>query len=125
MHDVAEAIVGDITPHDGVSKEEKRIMEETAMKKIADELDSVELAKEAFDLWLEYELGVTEESKIAKQLDKLEMIIQANEYEIANPGIQLNSFFDYCVDIFTHPEVKAWADKLYEDRSKRLADANT
>ena len=28
VHDLAEAIVGDITPHDGVSKEEKRKLEE-------------------------------------------------------------------------------------------------
>ena len=28
VHDLAEAIVGDITPHDGVSKEEKRRLEE-------------------------------------------------------------------------------------------------
>jgi putative hydrolase of HD superfamily len=28
MHDVAEATVGDITPHDNVSKEEKRRLEE-------------------------------------------------------------------------------------------------
>lgn len=28
MHDLAESVVGDITPHDGVSKEEKRVLEE-------------------------------------------------------------------------------------------------
>ena len=28
VHDLAEAIVGDITPYDGVSKEEKKILEE-------------------------------------------------------------------------------------------------
>jgi putative hydrolase of HD superfamily len=28
VHDLAEAIVGDITPYDGVSKEEKRRLEE-------------------------------------------------------------------------------------------------
>lgn len=28
VHDVAEAVVGDITPYDGVSKEEKRRLEE-------------------------------------------------------------------------------------------------
>eukprot|EP00983_Pelagomonas_calceolata_P125727 1161231-Pelagomonas_calceolata.AAC.6 len=34
VHDVAEAIVGDITPHCKVSKEEKKRMEEEAIKKI-------------------------------------------------------------------------------------------
>ena len=28
VHDIAESIVGDITPYDGVTKEEKRILEE-------------------------------------------------------------------------------------------------
>lgn len=28
VHDLAEAVVGDITPYDGVSKEEKRVLEE-------------------------------------------------------------------------------------------------
>lgn len=28
VHDLAEAVVGDITPYDGVSKEEKRALEE-------------------------------------------------------------------------------------------------
>ena len=28
MHDLAEAVVGDITPYQGVSKEEKRALEE-------------------------------------------------------------------------------------------------
>jgi putative hydrolases of HD superfamily len=28
VHDLAEAVVGDITPFDGVSKEDKRVLEE-------------------------------------------------------------------------------------------------
>jgi hypothetical protein len=30
VHDLAESIVGDITPHCGVSKEEKRVLEEVS-----------------------------------------------------------------------------------------------
>jgi len=41
----------------------------------------VYLGKEIFDLWCEYEDGVTAEGKVVKQLDKLEMILQASEYE--------------------------------------------
>ncbi len=32
VHDLAEAVVGDITPFAGVSKEEKRILEEVRCK---------------------------------------------------------------------------------------------
>lgn len=35
MHDLAECIVGDITPFCGVSEEEKHRREDVAMKKIA------------------------------------------------------------------------------------------
>ena len=38
IHDLAEAIVGDITPHDPVTKEEKRRMESDAMRKMRDML---------------------------------------------------------------------------------------
>ena len=31
VHDLAESVVGDITPYDGVSKEQKRILEEVDM----------------------------------------------------------------------------------------------
>ena len=38
VHDLAECIVGDITPHCGVSKEDKHRMEDEAMEKICNNL---------------------------------------------------------------------------------------
>ena len=38
VHDLPESIVGDITPYDGVSKEEKKKMESKAMREIAPNL---------------------------------------------------------------------------------------
>ena len=37
--------------------------------------------EEIYSLWVEYEQGITAEAIVAKQLDKLEMIVQADEYE--------------------------------------------
>lgn len=37
--------------------------------------------KEVYDLWLEYDDGITEHAKIMKQIDKFEMVVQAMEYE--------------------------------------------
>ena len=34
VHDLAEALVGDITPHDAISKEEKNKLEANAMSQI-------------------------------------------------------------------------------------------
>lgn len=38
VHDLAEAVVGDITPYDGVSKEVKRRREEETMRDIRDNI---------------------------------------------------------------------------------------
>lgn len=57
------------------------------------------------NLWLIYEEGTSIEADLARQLDKFEMIVQANEYELANPGKKLESFFSYTAESFSHPEV--------------------
>jgi putative hydrolase of HD superfamily len=56
------------------------------------------------NLWLEYEDGTSVEADLARQLDKFEMIVQANEYEMAQSKV-LQSFFDSTQDVFIHPEV--------------------
>ena len=56
VHDIAESIVGDITPHCGISKEEKNKLEVEAMQKLKETLGDV--AGETIEtLWLEYENG--------------------------------------------------------------------
>ena len=55
---------------------------------------------------MEYEEGSSPEGIIAQQLDKFEMILQADEYERANPGKKLQSFFDSTRASFHHPEVR-------------------
>ncbi|EME27030.1 putative hydrolase of HD superfamily isoform 2 [Galdieria sulphuraria] len=82
VHDLGESLVGDITPHDGISPEEKNRKEAEAFRKIRDEyLSSCTVGQELYDLWNEYENNLSEEAKFVKQVDKLEMLIQAFEYE--------------------------------------------
>lgn len=76
------------------------------MDKIVQELDHVMIAEEIRSLWLEYEQGSSLEVAIARQLDKFEMILQANEYEIAQPEKVLDSFFESTLNSFVHPEVR-------------------
>lgn len=125
VHDLAESRVGDITPHDGVSKEEKRRLEETALRNIVAEVENENVSAEILSLWLEYEEGTSYEAELARQLDKFEMIVQANEYEIANPDKRLESFFEYTMDSFQHPEILSWANKLRSDRAARFSAATT
>ena len=72
LHDIAEVHVGDITPHDNVSSEEKHRRESEAIQKM--EID----AAEAF---AEYEAQMSRESKFVRYLDKLDMALQAEIYE--------------------------------------------
>lgn len=66
IHDLAEAIVGDITPHDLVTKEEKAKMESDAMGKIRNVLGNALGGAEVEALWHEYEDGQTDEAKLLK-----------------------------------------------------------
>eukprot|EP00605_Chrysophyceae_sp_TOSAG23-4_P000353 GSChrysophyteH1.ASY1.ANO1.400.1 assembled CDS len=81
------------------------------------------LGSEIRDLWFEYEERTTDEAKVASQLDKFEMIVQADEYEKqhAAEGKRLDSFFSYTEGYFTHPEVGAWDQALREQRRQRLS----
>jgi putative hydrolase of HD superfamily len=59
-------------------------------------------AAEVEALWHEYEAQSSPESHLVKDFDKLEMIIQAHEYEQAQ-GLQLQQFFDSTQGKFKTP----------------------
>lgn len=46
-------------------------------------------AQEIKELWLEYEDCTSEEARVVKDFDKLEMIVQADEYERGEPQRRL------------------------------------
>jgi 5'-deoxynucleotidase YfbR-like HD superfamily hydrolase len=80
VHDIPEVRVGDLTPHDDTST------------KAQDELKAMtEMAPEWVGLFEEYEQGQTPEAKFVKQLDKLDMALQAEIYQ-AEFGISLEEF---------------------------------
>lgn len=74
VHDLAEVRIGDITPHDGVPREEKKRREAEAAAALF--ADHPALAA----LWEEAERGETPEAKYLKQLDRLDMALQAEAY---------------------------------------------
>ena len=73
VHDIPEVVVGDITPHDGISKNEKHFRENLAAQQI--------LSPKLYLLWKEYADETTMESKWVHLLDKIEMGIQAKIYQ--------------------------------------------
>ncbi|XP_056166809.1 uncharacterized protein LOC115679470 isoform X2 [Syzygium oleosum] len=92
VHDIAEAIVGDITPSDGISKVEKSRREREALDHMCRLLGGQSQAKEINELWMEYEENLSPEAKVVKDFDKVEMILQALEYE-NEQGKDLDEFF--------------------------------
>jgi putative hydrolase of HD superfamily len=85
------------------------------LNQITKDIGHVEIAAELVELWLEYEDGTTADALVAKQLDKFEMIVQADEYERAQ-GKRLQSFFTYTQESFNHPEILGWANELRDER---------
>ena len=82
VHDIPEVRVGDLTPHDDTST------------KAEDELKAMtEIAPEWVGLFEEYEQGKTPEAKFVKQLDKLDMALQAEIYQ-SKSAISLGEFIE-------------------------------
>ncbi|CCE82306.1 Piso0_002026 [Millerozyma farinosa CBS 7064] len=83
IHDIAEALVGDITPFDGVTKEEKHRREFITIEYLSSLIKhyNPDFAREMVDLWLDYEEIRCIEARYVKDVDKYEMIQQAWDYE--------------------------------------------
>jgi putative hydrolase of HD superfamily len=78
LHDIAEAITGDIPYFEESSRKETKIQDETeAMAKIKAMLPE-EIGNLVVDLWREYEDCETVEARFARSLDKLEVQHQHN-----------------------------------------------
>lgn len=106
VHDLPEAEAGDlVAERRGViitkMKEEKEKLEREAMKKICDNLRD---GKEYFDLWVEYEKGESEVAKFVRQMDRLEMALQAYEYE-SEHGKDLTEWFESARKAVKDPEL--------------------
>ncbi|XP_045597253.1 5'-deoxynucleotidase HDDC2-like [Procambarus clarkii] len=120
VHDMAESTVGDLTPHCGVSEEDKHKQEVAAMEHFIT-LVGEKAGNEMFNLFMEYEEQKTPEAKLVKDLDKFDMILQAFEYETSQDRKgSLEEFFKSTEGQFTHPKVQQWVEELYKQRSKTL-----
>ena len=125
-HDLAEAIVGDIAPSAKIPKAEKSAMEARAMRTIASKADDAMgstsgAGERVASLWREYEEGTSPEAVFLKDLDKLEMILQAHEYETEHARYDLDAFFESTRDKFKTSVGSAWAEQVVALRSHRHA----
>ncbi|KAF0852344.1 conserved mitochondrial HD domain-containing protein 2 [Andalucia godoyi] len=108
VHDLCEAICGDMVLVSDLeneedaktilsvrSKTEKHEIEKKSLAVIVDALpENLEHLKlEIVELWEEYENQSTDEARFVKECDKLEMIVQASDYEHQYPSINLGEFY--------------------------------
>jgi putative hydrolase of HD superfamily len=78
IHDLPEAVIGDLTP--SKKSAETKEKEGTTIIQILNLLP--ERQRETYiTVWNEYTKGNTREAKALKQLEKIEMALQAKEYE--------------------------------------------
>lgn len=121
VHDIAEAIVGDITPSDGVPKAEKSRREQEALNEMCKVLGGGMRAEEIQELWAEYENNSSTEANLVKDFDKVEMILQALEYEMEH-GKVLDEFFLSTAGKFQTEIGKKWAAEINSRRNSRPED---
>ena len=74
VHDLAEAWTGDITPYDAV--EDKHAREDAAMAAFCSRIHRQDL----LETWRAYECQADAEARFVKQLDRLDMGLQAQVY---------------------------------------------
>lgn len=90
LHDLGEFEIGDLTPADRISPKSKVEAERHSLMRLFSGLSG---EAEYLEIWDEYIRGDSEEAKFVRQVDKLEMALQASVYEHQGLG-ELRDFFD-------------------------------
>ena len=88
LHDVGEAVVGDLTPRDGLSPAEKSSRESLAVGDLLEPFSGGERLQLA---WQEFEEGASPEAQFVRLADKLDMLLQTVIYR--DNGIALDEFY--------------------------------
>jgi len=113
IHDIGESITGDITwfsKAHGVNKEvliKKEKNERMVMKKILSTLKN----NEYLDLWKEMDEMKTKEAKLHKEIDRLDMTLQAY-YNEKRTKINLDGFFHFADLFIKDKNIKKILDKI-------------
>lgn len=120
VHDMAEALVGDITPVDGVAKSEKSRREADTMDYLCSSLlgnvHGGVVGKQIREVWQEYEDSQTLESHFVHDVDKMELLLQMVEYERGGNGQLDLGEFSRVAKRIELPEVVEWASELLTER---------
>ncbi len=104
LHDWAESKIGDFMP-DQIGYDKKSELENYAMSEILESLPE-KIQNDYQNLWNEFLLRDTQESKLVHELDKLEMALQAKIYEKEVDPERVKPFIISAVEQIIDPDVK-------------------
>jgi putative hydrolase of HD superfamily len=121
LHDLAEARVGDLTPADGIPPDEKQSRETAAFGEI---VEAVPEGPELRATWREYEQGAGREARAVRQLDKLEMALQALEYEqaIGRDPEKFRKESTAGASLDGQGSAESWADEFWDSARAAITD---
>lgn len=108
IHDLGEVFAGDLTPDDAVSPGEKRRREREAVRRVVTRLPR---GREYLELWEEYEAGRTNEARLVRQFDRLEMALQSVIYE-KQLGMPVDEFMRSASEAVYTPEILILLDAI-------------
>lgn len=111
MHEIGEVYAGDIIPADGIDPDEKHRLEAESVCLVFSRLPQ---GAEYTALWEEFEAGETPEARFVRQLDRLEMALQASVYRRQGlPGME--EFFNSTRGALSDPDLLALLEKIIDD----------
>jgi putative hydrolase of HD superfamily len=119
VHDMAESLVGDITPVDPIKKTEKARREAAVMEYISKSLlgrvpGGMLSGNDILAVFNEYETNETLEAQFVHDVDKMELLLQMVEYE-RSYEIDLEEFLGVAKRIHL-PEIQEWAATVLKER---------
>lgn len=136
IHDICEVYAGDATPYDDLvtdnvdenqellahwprrTKSEKEKLAKVKHEKEKQSLEKLlrllpdERGKAILDLWLEYEDGDSREGRFVRQLDRLETLMQALEYENEKRLLRIKSFWQQVKELIDDPVLLEFMEEL-------------
>jgi putative hydrolase of HD superfamily len=134
LHDLAEAVTGDLTPYDLATRPDesdddrrtfldqrhipeasraaaKRAAEAAALTEMTRDLPAP-LRREIEALWRELAERSTPEARFVKQIDKLETYLQSLEYAAESPGLPVGSFAAEVAEVVDTPSLAVLRDAI-------------
>ena len=113
IHDLPEAIIGDLMPSQ--KTEETKENEENAINQMLNLLPKMQ-RKNYLAVWNEYQKGKTKEAKAVRQIEKIEMALQAKEYEkFGSTTERLERFIKSAEEATAWPELKRFLSLISEE----------